>query len=69
MINKAIFKEVQAHKCQGYFNGAIVRAIVLASRTVAKYFSMREEDFRADGREQLFWDKTFDDQRSEILKV
>jgi len=69
MINKAMFKEVQAFRRQGFSQGAIVRALELDPRTVAKYFAMGEEDFRAYRQEHLFRDKAFDDLRGEILEV
>jgi hypothetical protein len=69
MINKAMFKQVQAYRRQGYSQGEIGRALGLAPRTVAKYYAMGEEDFRTYRREHLFRDKAFDDLRSEILEV
>ena len=69
MINKAMFKQVQAFKWQGFSQGAIVKALELDPRTVAKYFAMEEEGFRAYRQDQLFRDKAFDDRKSEILEV
>lgn len=69
MINKAMFRQVQAFKRQGYSKGAIGRALELDAKTVAKYFAMEEEDFRAYRRELLFRDKAFDRFRREILEV
>jgi transposase len=69
MINKAMFKQVQDFRRQGLSKGAIVKALELDPRTVAKYFAMEEEDFRAYRREHLFRDKAFDDFRREILEV
>ena len=69
MINKTMFREVQAFKRQGYSKGAIVRALELDPKTVAKYFAMEEEDYRAYRQEHLFRDKAFDRFRSEILEV
>ena len=69
MIEKTMFKQVQAFRRQGYSKAAIVRAVELDPRTVAKYFSMEEEDYRAYRREHLFRDKAFDDMRSEVLEV
>ena len=69
MIDKTMFREVQAFKRQGYFKGAIVRALELDPKTVAKYFAMEEEDFRAYRQEHLFRDKAFDRFRREILEV
>lgn len=69
MINKAMFKEVQAFRRRGFSKGAIGRALELDPRTVAKYFAMGEEDFRAYRQEHLYRDKVFDDLRSEILEV
>ncbi len=68
MINKAMFKEIQAYRRRGYSKGAIVKALELDSRTVAKYFAM-EEGYRANRREHLFQDKVFDRWREEILEV
>jgi transposase len=69
MIEKTMFREVQTFKRQGYSKGAIGRALELDPRTVAKYFAMGEEEFRAYRREHLFRGKAFDPFRSEILEV
>ena len=69
MINKAMFKQIQTFRRRGYSKGAIVKALGLDSRTVAKYFAMDEEDYRAYRREHLFRDKGFDGLREEILEV
>jgi len=47
----------------------MVKALELDPRTVAKYFGMEEEDYRAYRREHLFRDKAFGDMRSEVLEV
>jgi hypothetical protein len=69
MINKAMFKQVQAFRRQGYSRGSIVKALELDPRTVAKFFAMGEEDYRAYRQDHLFRDKAFDDMRREILEV
>lgn len=69
MINKAMFKQVQAFRRQGYSKAAIVRALELDPRTVAKYYAMEEEEFRLYRQEHLFREKAFDGLRSEILEV
>jgi hypothetical protein len=69
MIDKTMFREVQAFKRQGYSKGAIGRALELDPKTVAKYFAMEEEDSRAYRQEHLFRDKAFDRFRREILEV
>ncbi|MBM3285411.1 MAG: transposase [Candidatus Aminicenantes bacterium] len=69
MIKKAMFKEIQAFRRQGYSQGAIGRALELDPRTVAKYFAMEEADYRVYRQEHLFRDKAFDDLRGEILEV
>ena len=69
MIDKTMFREVQAFKRQGYSKGAIGRALELDPKTVAKYFAMEEEDFRIYRQEHLFRDKAFDRFRREILEV
>jgi hypothetical protein len=69
MINKTMFKEVQACRRQGYSQGSIVKALELDPRTVAKYFAMEEGDYRAYRQDHLFRDKAFDDLRREILEV
>ncbi|MFZ2054890.1 MAG: hypothetical protein WAU81_11935 [Candidatus Aminicenantales bacterium] len=69
MIEKAMFKQVQDFKRQGYSKGAIVKALELDPRSVAKYFAMGEEDYRTYRQDHLFRDKAFDDMRSEILEV
>jgi len=69
MINKAMFRQVQTFKRQGYSKGAIVKTLEFDPRTVAKYFAMEEEDYRAYRQEHLFRDKAFDDMRREILEV
>jgi len=69
MISKAMFRQVQAFRRQGYSKASIVKALELDPKTVAKYFSMEEEGFRAYRREHLFRDKLFDGYRGEILEV
>jgi len=69
MINKAMFKQVQAFRRQGYSKGSIVKALELDPKTVAKYFAMEEEDYRAYRQDHLFRDKAFVDFRREILEV
>ena len=46
MINKAMFRQVQAFRRQGYGKASIVKALELDPKTVAEYFAMEEEDFR-----------------------
>ncbi|MFH1941120.1 MAG: hypothetical protein ABIL68_03370 [bacterium] len=69
MIKKVMFKQVQEFRRQGYSKGAIGRTLKINPRTVAKYFSMEEEDYRTYRRDNLFRDKAFDEMQSEILKV
>jgi len=69
MINKAMFRQVQAFRRQGYSQAAIVKALELDPKTVAKYFAMEEEAFRAYRQDQLYRDKVFDSYRKEILEV
>ncbi|MGQ9673340.1 MAG: hypothetical protein ACUVV5_09445, partial [Candidatus Aminicenantales bacterium] len=52
-----------------YSKAAIVKALELDPRTVAKYYAMEEEEFRAYRQEHLFREKAFDGLRSEILEV
>ena len=53
----------------GYSKSAIVKALEFDSRTVAKYFAMEEEDYRAYRQDHLFRGKAFDDLRSKIFEV
>jgi hypothetical protein len=69
MITKAMFRQVQAFRRQGCSKAAIVRALDLDPKTVAKYFAMEEEDWRAYRQEHLVRDKLFDGYRGEILEV
>ncbi|HUV07401.1 MAG TPA: DDE-type integrase/transposase/recombinase [Spirochaetia bacterium] len=69
MINKAMFKQVQTFRRQGGSKASIVKALELDPKTVAKYFAMEEEDYRAYRRDHLFRDKAFDIYRREILEV
>ena len=69
MIDKAMYREIQAFKRQGLAKAAIVKALELDPKTVAKYFGMEEESWRAYRREHLFRGKEFDRYRGEILEV
>ena len=69
MINKAMFRQVQAFRRQGYSKASIVKALELDPKTVAKYFAMEEEGYRAYRQDQLYRDKVFDVYRKEILEV
>src|SRR4030065_878237 len=68
MINKAMFRQVQAFKRQGYSKASIVEALKLDPKTVAKYFSMEEEEYRSYRQGHLFRDKAFDASRQGILE-
>lgn len=69
MIDKAMFQGIQSYKRRGYSKGAIGRALELDPKTVAKYFSMGEEEFREYRAAHLVRDKAFDRFREEILAV
>jgi len=69
MIKKAMFKQIQTFRRQGYSKGAIGRTLKINPRTVAKYFAMEEEDYRDYRRDHLFRDKVFDPLQEEILEV
>src|SRR4030065_188157 len=69
MINKAMFRQVQAFKRQGYSKASIGEALKLDPKTVAKYFAMEEEEYRSYRQGHLFRDKAFDAYRQEILEV
>jgi len=69
MIKKAMFKQVQEFRRQGYSKGAIGRTLKINPRTVAKYFAMEEENYRAYRQGHLFRGKAFDDMQEEVLKV
>jgi hypothetical protein len=69
MIDATMYKDVQAFKRQGYSKGEIGRVLRLDPKTVAKYFGMREEDFKAYRQGHLFREKVFDPHREEILEV
>jgi transposase len=69
MIDKAMFREIQGFRRQGLTKAAIVKELEIDHKTVAKYFAMGEESWRAYRREHLFRDKLFDRCRGEILEV
>jgi len=69
MINKKMFKEIQTFKRQGLSKSSIVKTLELDPRTVAKYFAMREEEYRIWRQAHQFRDKAFDDLKSDILEV
>jgi len=69
MINKAMFRQVQEFKRQGYSKAAIGQALEIDPKTVAKYFAMEDEEFRSYRQEHLYRDKAFDAYRQEILEV
>lgn len=69
MINKAMFRQVQTFRRQGFSKASIVKALDLDPKTVAKYFAMGEEGYRAYRQDQLYRDKVFDSYRKEILEV
>jgi transposase len=69
MISKTMFTKVQAFRRQGLTKAAIVKALALDPRTVAKYYAMGEESWRAYRQGHLFRGKLFDRYRQEILEV
>jgi hypothetical protein len=46
MIKKAKFKQIQTFRRQGYSKGAIGLTLKINPRTVAKYFTMEDDDYR-----------------------
>ena len=69
MINKKMFKEIQAFKRRGMSKSAIIETLELDHRTVARYFAMREDEYRIWRQTHQFRDKAFDDLKADILEV
>lgn len=69
MIREKMYEKVQTFKRLGYSRSKIASELGLDHKTVAKYYKMDEDDFRAYRREQLFRDRSFEEYERDILEV
>jgi transposase len=69
MIREKMYKQVQAFKRQGHSKKAIAAALGMDPKTVAKYYSMEERDFRSYRQQHMFRDKALEEYEKDILEV
>lgn len=69
MVKVKMYKQVQNLKRQGYSLRMIARELRLNRRTVAKYYSMNEEEYRSYRESNLFREKVLLRYKDEILAV
>ena len=64
-----MYKQVQAFKRQGHSKKEIAAALGMDPKTVAKYYSMEERDFRSYRQQHMFRDKRLEAYEKDILEV
>ena len=69
MIREKMYKQVQAFKRQGHSKKEIAAALGMDPKTVAKYYSMEERDFRSYRQQHMFRDKRLEAYEKDILEV
>jgi transposase len=69
MIREKMYRQIQTFKRQGHSKGKIAKAMGLDPKTVAKYYSMGEKDFRCYLQQHMFRDKRLEAYERDILEV
>lgn len=69
MITKKMYRQIQAFKRSGQSKKEIARCLNIDPKTVARYYTMAEKDYRTYRRERLYREKAFKDYEQEILEV
>ena len=64
-----MYKQVQTFKRQGHSKKAIAVTLGMDPKTVAKYYSMEERDFRFYRQQHMFRDKRLEAYEKDILEV
>ena len=64
-----MYKQVQAFKRQGHSKKEIAAVLGMDPKTVAKYYSMEEGDFRSYRQQHMFRDKRMEAYEKDILEV
>jgi transposase len=64
-----MYKQVQSFKRQGHSKKEIAIALGMDPKTVAKYYSMEERDFRSYRQQHMFRDKRLEAYEKDILEV
>jgi AraC-like DNA-binding protein len=69
MIREKMYKQVQIFKQQGYSKKEIAAVLGMDPKTVAKYYSMEERDFRSYRQQHMFRDKRMVAHEKDIMEV
>jgi len=64
-----MYEKIHRLKRQGHSKSQITSKLGIDPKTVAKYYTMDEEEFRAYRREHMFRDKVFEEYEEDILDV
>jgi len=69
MVKEKMYEKIHRLKRQGHSKSQITSKLGIDPKTVAKYYTMDEEEFRAYRREHMFRDKVFEEYEEDILDV
>ena len=64
-----MYKQIQTYKRQGYCKKDIASILRMDPKTVIKYYTMDERDFKTYRQEHMFRDKVMSEYESDILEV
>ena len=69
MVDRRMYKKIQACKSQGLFRSEIARRLELDPGTVGKYYDMGEAEYTEYLRSHKYRDKVFDQSKQSIIDV
>jgi len=69
MVNKTMYIKIQKCKRKGWLKSRISKELGLDPATVAKYYSMGEEEYRKYVDVLMYRGKSFDQYKKEIIEV
>jgi len=69
MVTKNMYQEIQKCKKKGYLKSEIAKKMKLDPETVAKYYTMKESEYREYVNSLLYRNKAFDRYKGDILEL
>ena len=69
MVDKKMYRQIQNFKRKGLNKKEIASELEKDPKTVAKYYSMGEEQFKGYKQEHMFRDKIFEKYEDDILEI
>ena len=69
MVDKKMYRQIQNYKRKGLTKKEIASELKRDPKTVAKYYSMGEEKFKAYKQEHMFRDRIFEKYEDDILEI